>query len=198
MKRILDTAFAHPHGPFGRLGGFIMARSTRSRNTWTISLLTLHENDHLIEVGSGPGALIQSLTPRVPRGFIAGIDASPLMVSQATRRNASAIQAGYVEIQQGSALALPFDDALFDIALSANSLPFWPDRQAGLREMWRVLKPGGTIALVLQPVWAKTESEVKEIGTELLTLLQVVGFQQERLEFKSMKPIVSVCALGVK
>ncbi len=120
------------------------------------------------------------------------------MVKQASRRNALAIRTGQVEIQQGSALVLPFEDSRFDKALSANSVPFWPDRLAGVKEMRRVLKPGGTAALILQPVWAKTESEVKAIGVDLLEVLEAAGFQQTRLEFKSMKPIASVCALGSK
>lgn len=51
------------------------------------------------------------------------------------------------------------------------------------------------IAIILQPRWARTESEVKEFGAELFALLSSVGFQQTRMEFK---PMVSVCALGIK
>jgi len=46
--------------------------------------------------------------------------------------------------------------------------------------------------------WVRTESEVKEIGAGLVALLSKVGFQQVRLEFKPMKPIATVCALGIK
>ena len=64
--------------------------------------------------------------------------------------------------------------------------------------MRRVLKPRGVIAIILQSIWARTESEVKQIGAGLLALLSKVGLQQARLEFKPMKPIASVCALGIK
>lgn len=198
MQDILNRAFAHPQGVLGRLGGLIMERATGQRNEWTISLLNLADSDHVIDVGCGPGALVQALTTRVPRGFVAGVDMSPLMVEQASRRNALAIHAGQVAIKQSSALELPFKDASFDKALSANSVPFWPDQLAGVKEMQRVLKPGGTIGLVLQPRWAKTDSEVEKIGGELVDLLQSAGFQQIRLEFKPMKPIASVCALGTR
>lgn len=120
------------------------------------------------------------------------------MLQQAKERNARAIHEGRVRLQLGSATALPFEDASFNKALSANSLPFWLDQEAGVKEMWRVLKPGGVVAIILQPIWAKTESEVKQIGAGLLALLTKVGFQQVRLEFKPMKPIASVCALGIK
>src|SRR6266487_4154512 len=149
-----------------------MARSTRLRNEWTLSLLAIRRDDRVLEVGCGPGALIQA--PRATEGFVAGVDPSPIMLQQAARRNAEAIGEGRVQLQLGSATALPFEDASFDKALSANSLPFWPDQEAGVKEMGRVLKSGGMIAIILQPSWARTESEVKQ-----------------------MKPIASVCALGI-
>ena len=120
------------------------------------------------------------------------------MLQQASKRNAQPIREGRARLEGGSATALPFEEASFDKALSTNSLPFWPDQVAGVRAMRRVLRPGGVIAIILQPRWARTESEVKQIGTGLLALLSQVGFQQARLEFKPMKPIASVCALGIK
>jgi ubiquinone/menaquinone biosynthesis C-methylase UbiE len=120
------------------------------------------------------------------------------MLRQASKHNAQAIREGRVRLQLGSATALPFEDASFDKALSANFLPFWPDQETGVKEMWRVLQPGGVIAIVLQPIWARTESEVKQIGEGLVALLSSVGFHQTRTEFKPMKPIASVCALGLK
>ncbi len=198
LQKIANAAFAHPQGLFGRLGGFIMEHTTRERNEWTLSLLTFGDDERILEVGSGPGALIEAMLTRVPHGFIAGLDASPVMVEQATRRNKQAIRDGRVEVRQGSALALPYADASFDKALAANSVPFWPDQLAGVQEMRRVLTTGGTIALILQPRWVRTDDEVRTIGTELVALLQKAGFLQTRLEFRPMKPMASVCALGVK
>src|SRR5215471_5745874 len=195
---VLDATFGHPRGPLGRLRGVIMARSTRQRNAWTLSFLDTGQDDHILEVGCGPGALIQVLAARATDGLVVGADLSPVMLQQAARRNAQAIREGRVRLQLGSATALPFEDASFDKELSANSLPFWPNQEAGVKEMRRVLKPGGVIAIILQPIWARTESEVKQIGARLLALLSTVGFQQARLEFKPMKPIASVCALGIK
>ena len=195
---VLDAAFGHPRGLLGRLGGVIMARSTRLRNEWTISLLDIRPDDRILEVGFGPGAMIQALAIKAPQGFIAGVDPSPVMLQQASRRNAQPILKGQVQLRQGSALSLPFEDASFDKALTANSVQLWPDKVAGVKEMRRVLQPGGVIAIILQPIWARKDSEVKEIGAGLLELLSTVGFQQVRLEFKPMKPVASVCALGIK
>jgi len=175
-----------------------MARATRLRNVWTIELLEPRQDDCILEVGFGPGALVQALSASVTEGLIVGVDASPVMLRQAYKRNEGAIQDGRVQLHGGSAQALPFEDEFFDKALSANSVQIWPDKVAGITEMRRVLKPGGRIAIVLQPVWAKTDDEVKEIGAGLVDLLTTTNFRETRLEFKPMKPIASVCALGIK
>jgi ubiquinone/menaquinone biosynthesis C-methylase UbiE len=120
------------------------------------------------------------------------------MLKQATRNNAQLIQHGRVQLQRASALALPFSDATFDIALSANSVQIWPDQLAGVTEMRRVLKPGGQIAIILQPVWVKTNDEVKALGANLQELLSSAGFHSTSCVFKKMKPIGSVCVLGEK
>jgi len=193
-----DVMFAHPRGLAGRLGGLIMARLSGARNAWIISLLDVQPEDRVLEVGSGPGAAIQVLADLARNGTVVGIDSSPLMLRQATRRNVRAVRAGRVQLRQGSALALPFEDASFDKALTINSVQIWPDSFAGIKELQRVLKPGGLINVALQPVWAKADAEVRSIGDDLVELLQRAGFQQTRLEFKPMKPMACVCALGVK
>ncbi len=196
--QILDAAFAHPRGLPGRLGGLIMARSTGLRNEWILSLLALECDDRILEVGFGPGVVIQSLANKVTEGYVTGIDTSLLMLKQASKRTKDAIRAERVQLQQGSALALPFEDASFTKALSINSVQIWPDSFAGIKEMHRVLKPGGLIALALQPVWVRQDSEVRKIGEELVASLDRANFQQTRLEFKPMKPMACVCALGIK
>ncbi len=133
---ILDAASGHPRGLPGRLGGMIMARSTGFRNAWIISLLDIQHDDHVLEVGFGPGMVIQSIAAIATEGFVAGIDASLLMVQQASS-NEEAIRDGRVQLLQGSALALPFEDATFDKALSINGK--WRERCAigANHEHWR-------------------------------------------------------------
>ncbi len=195
---LLDAMFAHPRGLAGLLGGAIMARLSGARNTWIIDQMDIQPADHILEVGFGPGAALQELASRARDGFVAGVDTSPLMLRQATKRNSRAVRAGRVELRQGSALALPFAEASFDKALTINSIQIWPDSFAGVKEIQRVLKPGGLVALALQPVWAKSDSEVRTIGEDLLEFLKRAGFGETRLEFKPMKPMACVCALGVK
>ena len=94
-----------------------------------------------------PGAVIQRLAKLAAAGHVAGIDQSREMVEQARARNATAIPDGRVELRHGSVESLPFDDNSFDKALAINSMQYWPQAVAGLREVRRVMKAGGVIAL---------------------------------------------------
>ena len=197
LNSLLDAAFAHPRGLLGRLGAMIMARSEQ-RNEWVVSQLDVQPRDFVLEVGFGPGTVIEMLAQKAVMGCVIGVDASPLMAKQASERNAEAIDQKRVLLEQGLAEKLPLTDHFIDKALSINSVHVWSDSLAGVEEIHRVLKPGGLIALAIQPVWVRTDNEVREIGAGLEDLLTKAGFRQTRLEYKPMKPMATVCALGYK
>ena len=135
----------------GRLGGLIMAGSNRACAEGAISLLEVRPQDRVLEVGFGPGVATELLA-RVPARHVVGVDPSTEMLEQAAVRNAAGVASGRVELQQGSVERLPFADATFDKALAINSMQVWPDAVAGLRELCRVLKPRGRIALGFTPI----------------------------------------------
>ena len=151
MQSILMRAFGRPEGILGRLGGVIMARTNDDCGAWVIDLFKVMPNDRVLEVGFGPGVVIQRLAKRGVAGHVAGIDLSREMVEQARSRNTAAVQHGRVELRRGSVESLPFDDDCFDKALSINSMQVWPNAATGLREVRRVMKAGGGIALGFTP-----------------------------------------------
>jgi ubiquinone/menaquinone biosynthesis C-methylase UbiE len=71
------------------------------------------------------------------------------MLNMARDRNRREIEAGRIELHQGDAANLPFDDAVFDVAYTINSLHLWPDPVAGLREVRRTLRRGGRIGVAI-------------------------------------------------
>ena len=128
-----------------------MARTNSACGAWIVGLLEVRPTDRVLEVGFGPGVVIQHLAQLASAGHVAGIDASKEMVEQARARNAAAIRKGGVSLRYGSVEYLPFDAESFDKALAINSLQLWPDATAGLREMRRVIKSGGRLALGFTP-----------------------------------------------
>jgi ubiquinone/menaquinone biosynthesis C-methylase UbiE len=75
-----------------------MARTNADCGAWVIDLLEVTPNDRVLEVGFGPGVVIQRLAKLAAAGHVAGIDQSREMVEQARARNARAIQDGRVEL----------------------------------------------------------------------------------------------------
>jgi ubiquinone/menaquinone biosynthesis C-methylase UbiE len=164
-----------------------MARANRKCAAWVIDLLDVQPSDIVLEVGFGPGVGIQLLTSSTSAGYVAGVDPSKEMVAQATTRNKNAIQRGHVDLRHGSVASLPFVDNTFDKALAINSMQVWPDAVAGLREMRRVLKPGGEVALGFTPY-----SGQPNIG--LAETLTAAGFVKARVVERDE----NFCALAIK
>jgi ubiquinone/menaquinone biosynthesis C-methylase UbiE len=198
MLKNFNSQFAHPEGWVGRFVGMILALKNRARNAWTISMLDIQPDDQVLEIGFGPGQAIQEVAKLIPNGFVAGIDLSDTMVAQASKRNAAAIRSGHVHLQQGSESPLPFEDNKFNKVFAVNSMQFWSNRIAGLQEVRRVLKPGGRVVITIQPMWAKTDEEVKMVAEKLVFQFKQVGFKQTRLETRRIKPITAVSAIGKK
>jgi ubiquinone/menaquinone biosynthesis C-methylase UbiE len=146
-RDLLMRMFGRPQGVLGRLGGIIMARMNADCGAWVSEVLEIGPRDSVLEVGFGPGVVIQRVLKLAPAGNVAGIDQSREMVEQARARNATAIQSGRADLRHGSVESLPFEDNSFDKALAINSMQVWPDAVAGLREIRRVMKSGGRIAL---------------------------------------------------
>jgi ubiquinone/menaquinone biosynthesis C-methylase UbiE len=131
MRTILMHMFGRPRGVLGRVGGIVMAKTNEPCGAWVTDLLEVAANDRVLEVGFGPGVIIQRLSKLASAGHVAGIDPSQEMVEQAIARNATAIKEGRVELRRGSVEDLPFDDDTFDKALAINSMQVWPDPITG-------------------------------------------------------------------
>jgi ubiquinone/menaquinone biosynthesis C-methylase UbiE len=94
----------------------------------------------VLDVGCGPGGLTRELARRVGAANVAAIDPAPQFVAACGARNPGA------DVRQGVAEALPWAGATFDAALAALVIGFMRDPDAGVREMARVTRAGGTVA----------------------------------------------------
>jgi len=187
IGRLLTNIFGHPRGLLGRLGGYLMARSNQDTAVWLIDLLDIQTSDRVLEIGFGPGVAIELLSKKVAEGKIAGIDVSEEMFLMASQRNQEAITAGTVELKQASAMTLPYEANQFNKVLSINSMQLWPDAKTGLKEISKVIQPGGTVALGFTP-----HARPRPTQDEIVAVLAAAGFENVRVKMKEQ----TVCVLG--
>lgn len=172
-ETFLDRMFTQPSGLSGRIGAMLMAHMNTTVAANVVDYLEIGSTDAVLEIGFGPGAGIEYAAETAEEGYVAGVDVSELMVERATRRNEAAIDAGLVDLRQGSVDDLPFEDETFDAAFSINSLYAWPDQHAGLAEIHRVLHPEGIVAIVLTKHAGRPDEPLED-------LLRAAGFDRIR------------------
>lgn len=115
-----------------------------------LSELNLQPNERILDIGSGPGLLVEDMATIIgSNGLICGIDISKDMVTLSKKR---CFHLPQVELREGDATSLPYEDEKFDVAVSTQVYEYIEDIQLCLKELYRVLKPGGR-ALVLCTDW---------------------------------------------
>jgi ubiquinone/menaquinone biosynthesis C-methylase UbiE len=183
-----------PTGFFGRILARGMAWGHRSFYKNTAKILNLQPEDKYLEIGFGSGLFIKKYASHVSR--MAGLDYSEDMVNLARSINKNLIKSGKAEFKQGDVSDLPWNDNEFSVVVGIETFFFWSEPEASLKEIFRVLAPGGR--LVLEMAYNKDEGRdhTKQIekynlrlygSEELKALLTDAGFSDISIGyFKSL------------
>lgn len=174
-----------PHGFRGRIFGVLMERLNRPAYRIAADIVAPPKGGAFLEIGFGTGGLLDLLAGQDETLFLAGIDASPLMVATATRR----LDRRHVarDLRNGNAERLPWDEEQFDAAAALHCFQFWADPTAVLNEVHRTLKPGGVFVMVLRrhegrdTDWLPNPwSRMGDEAGSAKTLMEKAGFEVER------------------
>jgi ubiquinone/menaquinone biosynthesis C-methylase UbiE len=117
---------------------------------WGLSHVSVHENDTILDVGCGGGRTVAKLAAVTSCGVVHGVDYSEASVAAARRTNRRLMETGRVHIQQASASDLPFADDTFNLVTAIETHFWWQNLSGGMREAYRVLKPGGQMAVIAE------------------------------------------------
>ena len=126
----------------------------------------IRPGQRVLDVACGTGVLTRAAAIRTgPNGAVTGLDVSPRMLAIAARVSPE------LSWREGDAQELPFEDASFDAVVSQFGLMFIPNASLALREMMRVLKPGGHLAVA---VWASL-TDTPVYAAEVALVERVAG-----------------------
>jgi SAM-dependent methyltransferase len=138
----LNRTYVHGHAP-----AVVRQHGLRTADEAAAFLLPeLTPDMRLLDVGCGPGSITLGLAERLPQGEVVGVDLTRETLSQATR-DAEARGLSNLRYQFADVYDLPFDDGSFDVAYAHQVIQHLVDRPKALREMLRVVKAGGLVAV---------------------------------------------------
>jgi ubiquinone/menaquinone biosynthesis C-methylase UbiE len=160
-----DTAADHfddePLGFWKRIGERTLAR------------LALPAGASVLDVGCGTGASALPAAQAVgPNGFVVGVDLSARLLDRA-RTKAAMRRLANVELRLADMTALDFPDGRFDAVVSVFSIFFVPDMEGLVRELWRMVRPGGKLAVttwgprIFEPAYSRWLAAIKRERPDL-------------------------------
>ena len=191
---------ARPEGFLGRVMLRFMNFGHAPLTNWGLSLVEIHDGWTMLDIGCGGGATLKRLLKRSKGAQVYGIDISEESVAKARKVNAEVLDR-QVFVTQGSAEKLPYEDNKFDLVTAVETVYFWPDLPNCLKEVRRVVKPGGRFAIMVEvlerdSVWTDVVDGMTAYSPEQLKeMLEGAGFVKTELQRK--KPSYSTI-IGVR
>lgn len=149
-----------------------------------VALTNLQQGETALDVACGTGALTRHVAKLVgPHGRVVGLDLSPDMLSIARATSLNRLAVGSIEWREGDVNTIPFASETFDAVFCTFALMVFPDRVAALKEMRRVLKPGGRMAL---SVWGDMkkcpgQTAIKESWEHYFGADEAAGFVRQHV-----------------
>jgi ubiquinone/menaquinone biosynthesis C-methylase UbiE len=137
-SRAVIAEYARLASEYEAKWSFYVKATTRE----TLARVSLRPADRLLDLGCGTGALLRRLSETHPAALLSGLDPVPEMLTVARRRLPPE-----VELVEGWAERLPFASERFDVVVSCNMFHYVQRPADALREMNRVLRPGGRLVI---------------------------------------------------
>lgn len=200
LVRSFFSQCARPEGFLGRIMLRFMNFGHATLTNWGLSLVEIHDGWTMLDIGCGGGATLKRLLKRSMNAQVYGIDISEESVAKAKKVNAKVLDK-QVFVTQGSAEVLPYEDNKFDLVTAVETVYFWPNLPNCLKEVKRVMKPGGRFAIMVEvlesdSVWTDVVDGMTAYSPEQLKeMLDGAGFVNT--EIHRRKPSYSII-IGVK
>jgi ubiquinone/menaquinone biosynthesis C-methylase UbiE len=203
-KRIIDLVNEQYKAPKGLLGVYFgekMVRQHRIETLWTLELLKLQDNDYVLELGCGAGYAVKRVLRDSNVKKVVGFDLSQTALASARFRNRANIYNSRAKFVLGNVNSLPFQGGMYSKVYSIQSVYFWESIHDSINEIYRVLKPGGSLIITLSDgkngiPWMNIRRMLLE---DLIPNMKIRGFKNiELLEGPTSRGYNSVAIVGDK
>ena len=148
---------------------YLRTHPDHATNHLAVDRVDLAADAVVVDLGCGLGTALRHAAERVTAGSLIGVDLVPRMVEHAMRLTSEHPAAARIEFRVGEATALPVADDLADVVLAFDTFHHWAEPEAGLAEVRRVLKSGGTFLV------AQDDREVDAYG--FVAMAEAAGFE---------------------
>ena len=189
----------------GRLFTRLMNGSHAPLTDWAFTHLEIPQGATAMDVGCGGGETINKLAAKAAQVY--GIDYAAGSVAASRAHNRRLIAEGRVHVEQASVSRLPFADDKFDVVTAIETQYYWPNLQGDMKEILRVLKPGGRLMVVAESYKGASNDAVmgpmmKLLGSSRLSrddhhaLFVAAGYAG--VEIAEERQRGWICAIGTK
>jgi len=196
-----------PEGRFGAFWARFMNIGHSRLTRWGLSHISINKDDTILDIGCGGGRTVNTLAKIAAEGKVYGIDYSEVSVAVSTSKNKRLIDAGRVKILHASVDSLPFSADMFNLVIAVESCHFWPDLVNNLKEIRRVLKPGGSVIIVngiyRDERFEKRNSKVARMGDftyhlpdDFRVFLKDAGYPSIQIEVLENKNWIAVTGIN--
>ena len=195
-----------PRGSVGRIIAWLMPLGHEPIYKRVSEVLDLQPEDDLLDVACGAGYFLKRYAHHV--NSIAGLDYSDVMVNMATKKHKKRIAAGTAEIVHGEASQLPWEVNSFSVATSMGSIFAFPKPLESLKEIYRVLRPGGRAVISIEYNAEDGKDHSKDIEKygmgiwtedEVRNMMRDAGFTDISIKYtKGMGMPKMMLACGIK
>ena len=183
MLKALFKNCGKPQGVLGKLMLHGMNAGHGTLSEWGLSQIRIPAGANVLDIGCGGGANLLRLAKLAARGTVCGIDISECSLECSRKKVREYIAEGRCQVKYGSAEEIPFPDGFFDVATAFETVYFWKDMAAALREVRRVLREDGLFMVVNDQSDAQNncwtgivEGMTVRGGDELRALFEEAGY----------------------
>ncbi len=196
-----------PGFPSGDTGAAMLIRMNEHHKplrTWGFSFIDWRPGMEILDVGCGGGAAVHEMLALSEGSIVKGIDHSDKSIALSRLTNEEAIRYERCRIEKGDVQNTPFIDGEFDLVTAIETMYFWPDPLAAMREILRVTKAGGSFAVMAEACRHETWAEDRDrfstpfvvyTSDEIAGYMIKAGFADIRKERGEGE---NICVIGVK